>query len=79
MRVVEADPDGGSARTEEHGGPLRRWSHRVSAVEVGPDRCRYTDAVELDAGRATPLAAVVTRAFYRHRHRRWAALARVLA
>lgn len=77
VRVVGAEPR--AARTEEHGGPLRSWRHDLTVTPVSEHSCRYTDEVEIDAGRLTPLAAAVARVFYRYRHRRWAALARVLA
>lgn len=67
------------ALTEEHGGPLRSWRHRLSVTPLSEASCRYTDEVEIDAGRFTPLAGPFARSFYRHRHRRWASLARVLA
>ena len=65
--------------TEEHGGPIRMWRHRLTAVELGPDRCRYTDDVEIDAGALTRFAGLAARILYTHRYRRWAAPARVLA
>lgn len=79
VRVAHADPENLVAVTEEHGGPVRMWRHRLTAVPLGPDRCRYTDEVEIDAGRLTGASRVVARLLYRYRHRRWAALARVLA
>ena len=79
VRVVGSDESGGEARTEEHGGPLRAWRHRLVVTPTSSRSCRYTDEVEVDAGPLTPLAVASARAFYRYRHRRWAALARVLA
>lgn len=79
IRVVHADPRAGVAVTEERGGPVRRWRHRLVAVPLDGGGCRYTDEVEIDAGRLTGVTRVVARALYGYRHRRWAALARVLA
>ncbi|GAA2542148.1 hypothetical protein [Pseudonocardia hydrocarbonoxydans] len=79
VRVVAGDGSAGEARTEEHGGPLRAWRHRLVVTPVSARSCRYTDEVEIDAGALTPLVVLTARAFYRYRHRRWAALARVLA
>lgn len=42
-------------------------------------RCRYTDEFEVRAGRFTPLAAAIIRAFFRYRQMRWRRLARRLA
>ena len=50
------------ARTEEHGGPLRAWRHHLHVEPLGPAGCRYTDEVEIDAGRLTPLAEAVATA-----------------
>ena len=42
-------------------------------------RCRYTDEFEVRAGRFTPVAAAIIRAFFRYRQMRWRRLARRLA
>jgi hypothetical protein len=42
-------------------------------------RCRYTDEFEVRAGRFTPLAAAIIRAFFHYRQMRWRHLARRLA
>jgi ligand-binding SRPBCC domain-containing protein len=67
------------ARTEEHGGPLRAWRHHLRVEPLSPTSCRYTDEVDIDAGRLTPVARAMAALFYRYRHRRWRALTRVLA
>jgi hypothetical protein len=74
-----ADASRGEVRTEESGGPLRTWRHRLTAEPVDDRSCRYADEVELDAGRLTPATAAVVRLFYRYRQHRWKALCRVLA
>lgn len=79
VKIVAADEKDGHARTEEHGGPLRAWRHRLVVTPTSPNSCRYTDEVEIDAGHLTAPAAALARLFYRYRHRRWAGLARVLA
>lgn len=67
------------ARTEEHGGPLRAWRHHLLVEPLSSTTCRYTDEVDLDAGRLTPVARTAATLFYRYRHRRWMTLTRVLA
>lgn len=76
LRVVHADA--GGMLTEERGGPVRRWRHRLSVEPVDRDRAFYRDEVVVDLGRLTAPAAPVVRALYRWRHRRWARLAREL-
>lgn len=65
--------------TIEHGGPVRTWNHRLAFQPLTATTCRYTDEIEIDRG----IHGLGTRAFvhlmFRHRHRRWRALARVLA
>jgi SAM-dependent methyltransferase len=64
--------------TRERGTLLRRWEHVIRVEPVGSGHARYTDEVELDAGWLTPLVGAFSRAFFRHRHRRWRAAARRL-
>ncbi|WP_040765790.1 hypothetical protein [Tsukamurella sp. 1534] len=61
--------------TNERGGPVRVWNHRLTFEPLGPDRCRYTDEVEVEDGARGALAALFVRAIFRHRHRRWRTLA----
>ena len=79
IRVVHLDREARIAVTEEQGGPVRRWRHHLSAEVLTADRCRYTDHLEIDAGAVTAMSRVIARGLYAHRHRRWRALARVLA
>ncbi len=69
----------GEIYTNEHGGPVTVWNHRLTFEPLASDRCRYTDEIEIEDG----IRGLGTRAFahlmFRHRHRRWRSLARVLA
>ena len=76
--VESVEEDGRAIQTREHSPLLRRWDHRLSVAETGPESCRYTDEVELDAGPLTALVVPAARAFFAHRQRRWRALAAVL-
>lgn len=79
IRVESIDEASGVIVSEEGGGLIRRWRHRLTLEPVDAHRCRYEDRVEIDAGPLTRLVAAFATAFYRHRHRRWARLARLLA
>ena len=57
---------------------VRRWDHRIHVVSLGSGRCRYSDEVEIDAGLLTPVVGLFARQFYRHRQRRWRAVAKRL-
>jgi hypothetical protein len=65
--------------SNEYGGPITTWNHRLTFTPTSPTSCRYTDAVEIRAiGPLTPLAVLFAAAMYRYRQARWRALARVL-
>jgi hypothetical protein len=76
LEVVEVDPATRTLRTHEYGGVLKRWDHTLHAEPLGDGRCRYRDTITIDAGRLTPLAAVVARGIFRYRQRRWHRLVR---
>jgi hypothetical protein len=78
IEIVEVDEDAGIARTREHGGAIKRWNHTLRVEPTGPDSCRYTDEVEIDAGSATPVVAAFARVLFAYRHSRWRQLAKVL-
>ena len=52
-----------------------RWDHRVREPPLGEGRCRYFDEVEIEAGPLTAVVWLFARWFYRHRQRRWQAVA----
>jgi hypothetical protein len=60
--------------SEERGGPIRRWDHRVVVAADGGG-ARYTDIIDLEAGALTTFIWLFARLFYRHRQRRWRGLA----
>ena len=74
-RVDAADRE---FQTREADALIRRWDHRMTIAQAGAGRCRYRDEVEIDAGTLTPLVWLFARWFYRHRQRRWRAVARRL-
>ncbi len=76
IHVAALDSESRAVHTREHGGILRQWNHTLAAQPLGAGRARYSDTVELDAGRFTPLAAAIATSFYRYRQRRWRRLAR---
>lgn len=65
--------------TNEHGGPVRTWNHRLTFEPLSDSTCRYTDEIETDDGiRGAPTRLFINLMF-RHRHRRWQTLAKILA
>ena len=75
IRVVEADEAGGSIRTEEGGGVVRRWTHTIGVQPLATRRCRYTDTIDIDAGVLTLPIWAWASVFYRVRQHRWRLLA----
>jgi hypothetical protein len=65
--------------SDERGGLIRTWHHRLSVTAIDATACRYEDRIEIDAGRLTPVVATYARCFYRYRQRRWRSLAQLLA
>jgi hypothetical protein len=78
MRLVELDDERCEILTEERGGPVRSWRHRIPVRPLPADRCHYTDRVEIEAGALTLAVWLFARIFYGHRQRRWRQLARLL-
>jgi ligand-binding SRPBCC domain-containing protein len=76
IRVVRLDDTHREIRTEEHGGPVHTWRHRIAVDEEGWGSTRYLDEIEIAAGVATPFVWVYAQLFYRYRQRRWRRLAR---
>jgi len=64
--------------TREHGGPVRKWNHRLTFAPLGEDRCRYTDEIETEDGWRGAPTRLFVRLMFRHRHRRWHALAAII-
>jgi len=65
-------------QSREHDTLVRRWDHRISIEPRGESRAFYRDEIEIDAGFVTGLVWAWASMFYRHRQRRWRALARGL-
>lgn len=71
IEVAELNENTMTIRSREHGGILRRWDHTLHVEPAGPQRCRYRDTVEVDAGALTGAVAAGARWIYRYRQRRW--------
>jgi ligand-binding SRPBCC domain-containing protein len=78
IHIVRVDDAAREIRTEERGGPVRTWRHRIMVDEEGWGSTRYFDEIEIGAGFLTPLVALYAQLFYRYRQRRWRRLARTL-
>jgi hypothetical protein len=65
--------------TNEHGGPVRTWNHRLTFAPIDEHRCHYTDEIETDDGIIGLGTRLFIRLLFAHRHRRWRTLAAILA
>src|SRR5260221_5051969 len=57
--------------SNEHGGPVKVWNHRLTFVPISERACRYTDEVEVHAGLATLPTVLFAHVVYRWRQWRW--------
>jgi hypothetical protein len=72
------DRDRLEIQTRESGPFVSQWDHRITIRSVPQSGCLYIDEVEIKAGWLTPVVAFLAQRFFRHRHKRWAAVARQL-
>ena len=77
LEIKQLDPT--EIYTNEHGGPVRTWNHRLTFTPVDDDHCRYTDEIETDDGVRGAATRAFIRLMFRHRHRRWRMLANIVA
>lgn len=71
INVLEVDDATRTIRSHEYGGLVKRWDHTLHAEPVGPDRCRYSDTVVIEAGAFTCVVAAAAKGIYCYRQRRW--------
>lgn len=64
-----------TVRDDGHGTLVKRWDHLITIAPDGPSQTRYRDTVDIEAGLMTPFIWLFAQFFYRHRQRRWRALA----
>jgi ligand-binding SRPBCC domain-containing protein len=58
---------------------IKTWDHWITVEPDGEGGTRYRDEVEVKAGLLTPFVWLFAQVFYRHRQRRWRALARSIS
>lgn len=69
--VTRIDANARVIDTEEIGGLVTVWHHRMQVESLSCDRSRYTDSIELKAGLLTPVVWLFACGFYLARQRRW--------
>jgi hypothetical protein len=78
LHFEKIDQNGRRIVTHESDPLVRSWKHTIAITTLGPDRSIYRDVIDIDAGHLTTLVWLWTNWFYRHRQRRWRALAKTL-
>jgi len=78
MRIVKVDAEDMELASEEGGGPVRKWNHRIRLEREAAQQCHYTDEVEIEVGPLTVVIWAFAQVFYRYRQMRWRRLARTL-
>ena len=77
IRIVSIGPR--EIYSNEHGGPVNVWNHRLTFEPISDNVCSYTDEVEIHAGIGTLPTALFAHAMYRWRQLRWRRLTRLIA
>ena len=65
-------------QSREHDPLIARWDHLVSIKPLDDTRSIYRDTMDIDAGSLTFVVWAWAKWFYRHRQRRWRAVAKTL-
>jgi hypothetical protein len=65
-------------QSREHDSLVARWDHLVSIKPLDDSRSIYRDTIDIDAGSLTLVVWAWANWFYRHRQRRWRALAKTV-
>jgi hypothetical protein len=78
LRFERIDQNGYRIVTHESDELVRSWKHTIAITTLGPNRSIYRVVIDIDAGHLTILVWIWTNWFYRHRQRRWRALAKTL-
>lgn len=68
ITLVERDNANLTMRSDEYGGPVRLYKHRITVEALTDSSCLYTDHCDVDAGWLTPLIAPQFKSMYERRH-----------
>lgn len=71
LEIVRVDDARRELFTNERGGFVSEWNHRISVAPAGDKRCSYTDEIEINAGLLTVFVWFFAHVFYHYRQRRW--------
>ncbi len=78
VHLEKVDQRNCEIHSHEHNRLVARWDHVISIKPLNDSRSLYRDTIEIDAGILTFVVWVWANWLYRHRQRRWRALAKSL-
>ena len=78
LHFEKIDHNNYEIQSREHDPLIARWDHLVSIKPLDDSRSTYRDTIDIDAGSLTLVVWAWANLFYRHRQRRWRALAKTL-
>ena len=78
LHIEKIDQKNYEIQSREHDPLIARWDHLVSIKPLDDSRSIYRDTIDIDAGSLTFVVWSWANWFYRHRQRRWRALAKTL-
>jgi hypothetical protein len=78
LHIEKIDHKNYQIQSREHDPLIARWDHLVSIKPLDDTRSIYRDTIDIDAGSLTFVVGAWANWFYRHRQRRWRALAKTL-
>jgi hypothetical protein len=78
LHLEKIDQKNYEIQSREHDPLIARWDHLVAIKPLDDSRSLYRDTIDIDAGNLTVVVWAWANWFYRHRQRRWRALAKTL-
>jgi len=71
INVIQFDKERLSVYTNERNKTVPVWNHRILIEKINENKTLYTDEVEIFAGLITPFVYIWSKAFYKHRQKKW--------
>lgn len=75
LKFRKIDPMNFTILTEEKNGIVKIWNHGIYMEQIDGNRIKYTDEIELYAGKLTWFVIKWAESFYKHRQKRWGIIA----
>ena len=74
LKIETIDDNNMEIQSREFDPLVRKWDHLIR-VEASGNETLYSDELDIEAGILTPFVCLYAWIFYRHRQRRWRAIA----